>query len=190
MTRRIVMSIIMGSIIGFERRRADRPAGIRTMAMVCLGACVFTLTSMFAFVDGTCVPSTDRRLPANARPTPVESTVSGRSDAHSPAALGHPLCTSGRPAIASARPTHAHLPMFVRSWQDGMGCLTCQCCGPVRRWLPRRGVHLEGDERYWRQSDPRGSWTDDSDIDMDGRGRRHSLRWRLVRPRSVHHEHW
>ena len=43
----------MGSIIGFERRRADRPAGIRTMAMVCLGACVFTIGSIFAFVDGT-----------------------------------------------------------------------------------------------------------------------------------------
>jgi len=53
MTRRLVMSILMGSIIGFERRRPDRPAGIRTMAMVCLGSCVFTLGSMFAFVDGT-----------------------------------------------------------------------------------------------------------------------------------------
>lgn len=50
---RIFMSIVMGSIIGFERRRADRAAGIRTMAMVCLGSCVFTIDSMFAFVDGT-----------------------------------------------------------------------------------------------------------------------------------------
>ena len=50
---RVIISILMGSIIGFERRRADRPAGIRTMAMVCLGACVFTIDSMFAFVDGT-----------------------------------------------------------------------------------------------------------------------------------------
>ncbi|KAL1523101.1 hypothetical protein AB1Y20_018059 [Prymnesium parvum] len=50
---RIVMSIAMGSIIGFERRRADRPAGVRTMAMVCLGSCVFSIDSMFAFVDGT-----------------------------------------------------------------------------------------------------------------------------------------
>ena len=53
MSRRIVLSILMGSLIGFERRRADRPAGIRTMAMVSLGACVFTLGSMYAFVDGT-----------------------------------------------------------------------------------------------------------------------------------------
>ena len=50
---RVLMSMVMGSIIGFERRRADRPAGVRTMAMVCLGACVFTFNSMFAFVDGT-----------------------------------------------------------------------------------------------------------------------------------------
>ena len=50
---RVIISILMGSTIGFERRRADRPAGIRTMAMVCLGACVFTIDSMFAFVDGT-----------------------------------------------------------------------------------------------------------------------------------------
>eukprot|EP00908_Phaeocystis_cordata_P012533 Transcript_23508.p1 GENE.Transcript_23508~~Transcript_23508.p1 ORF type:complete len:370 (-),score=67.91 Transcript_23508:110-1123(-) len=53
MCTRVILSILMGSIIGFERRRADRPAGIRTMAMVCLGACVFTIDSMFAFVDGT-----------------------------------------------------------------------------------------------------------------------------------------
>jgi len=53
MSCRVVMSILIGSIIGFERRRADRPAGIRTMAMVSLGSCVFTIDSMFAFVDGT-----------------------------------------------------------------------------------------------------------------------------------------
>jgi uncharacterized membrane protein YhiD involved in acid resistance len=53
MSRRIVSSILMGSVVGFERRRADRPAGIRTMAMVCLGSCVFTLGSIWAFVDGT-----------------------------------------------------------------------------------------------------------------------------------------
>ena len=52
-SRRIIMSIVLGSIIGVERRRPDRPAGIRTMAMVCLGSCVFTLGSMYAFIDGT-----------------------------------------------------------------------------------------------------------------------------------------
>ncbi len=52
MCSRVLVSIALGSMIGWERRRADRPAGIRTMAMVCLGACVFTIDSMFAFLDG------------------------------------------------------------------------------------------------------------------------------------------
>jgi len=49
---RILVSIFCGSIIGFERRRPDRPAGVRTMALVCLGSCVFTIDSMWAFIDG------------------------------------------------------------------------------------------------------------------------------------------
>ena len=49
---RILASILCGSVIGFERRRPDRPAGVRTMALVCLGSCVFTVDSMWAFIDG------------------------------------------------------------------------------------------------------------------------------------------
>ena len=49
---RVVASLACGSLIGFERRRADRAAGIRTMALVCLGSCVFTIASLFAFIGG------------------------------------------------------------------------------------------------------------------------------------------
>ena len=52
MSARVAASLLCGTIIGWERRRADRPAGIRTMALVCLGSCVFTLGSIFAFIDG------------------------------------------------------------------------------------------------------------------------------------------
>lgn len=52
MNVRIIMSLACSSLIGFELRRADRAAGIRTMALVCLGACVFTIASTYAFVDG------------------------------------------------------------------------------------------------------------------------------------------
>ena len=52
MNVRVVMSLATGSLIGFERRRADRAAGIRTMALVCLGSCVFTIGSQFAFIGG------------------------------------------------------------------------------------------------------------------------------------------
>ena len=50
--RRIIFAIACGGTVGYERRRVDRPAGIRTMALVALGACVFTITSIFAFEDG------------------------------------------------------------------------------------------------------------------------------------------
>ena len=50
MCTRIIASIVCGSLIGMERRRADRPAGIRTLALICLGSCVFTVDSMFAFM--------------------------------------------------------------------------------------------------------------------------------------------
>ena len=50
--RNMVMSVLLGSIIGYERRTADRPAGIRTMSVVALTACLFTLNSTFVFMIG------------------------------------------------------------------------------------------------------------------------------------------
>ena len=50
--RRLVAAVILGALIGWERRQADRPAGIRTMAVVSLGSCLFTINSTFAFLDG------------------------------------------------------------------------------------------------------------------------------------------
>mmetsp|Transcript_3163 Transcript_3163/g.6384 ORF Transcript_3163/g.6384 Transcript_3163/m.6384 type:complete len:374 (+) Transcript_3163:119-1240(+) len=52
LTRRLLMSVLLGAAIGWERRDSDRPAGIRTMSLVSLGACLFTLTSMFSFMSG------------------------------------------------------------------------------------------------------------------------------------------
>lgn len=50
--RRLVSAVILGGIIGWERRQADRPAGIRTMSLVSLGSSLFTITSTFAFLTG------------------------------------------------------------------------------------------------------------------------------------------
>jgi putative Mg2+ transporter-C (MgtC) family protein len=52
LTRRLLMSVVLGAAIGWERRDSDRPAGIRTMSLVSLGACLFTITSMFSFMSG------------------------------------------------------------------------------------------------------------------------------------------
>lgn len=50
--RRIIMSVFLGGLVGWERREADRPAGIRTMSLVSLGSCLFSITSAFAFMHG------------------------------------------------------------------------------------------------------------------------------------------
>lgn len=50
--RRLVLAAIGGGIIGFERRSADRPAGVRVMSLVSLGSAIFTLCSTWGFLTG------------------------------------------------------------------------------------------------------------------------------------------
>eukprot|EP00941_MAST-03F_sp_MAST-3F-sp1_P001771 g1771.t1 len=47
--RRLIISILLGGLIGFERRNPDKPAGVRTMALASLGSCTFTICSGNAF---------------------------------------------------------------------------------------------------------------------------------------------
>jgi len=46
---RLIVAVFMGAFIGYERRSTDRPAGIRTMGLVSLGSCFFTISSELAF---------------------------------------------------------------------------------------------------------------------------------------------
>lgn len=45
---KIGLSVICGSIIGFEREYKNKSAGLRTMILICLGATIFTLVSQKA----------------------------------------------------------------------------------------------------------------------------------------------
>jgi putative Mg2+ transporter-C (MgtC) family protein len=51
-SRRLVSAVVIGGLIGWERREADRPAGIRTMSLVSLGSSLFTICSTFGFLTG------------------------------------------------------------------------------------------------------------------------------------------
>eukprot|EP00549_Striatella_unipunctata_P001390 CAMPEP_0118689312 /NCGR_PEP_ID=MMETSP0800-20121206/9421_1 /TAXON_ID=210618 ORGANISM="Striatella unipunctata, Strain CCMP2910" /NCGR_SAMPLE_ID=MMETSP0800 /ASSEMBLY_ACC=CAM_ASM_000638 /LENGTH=309 /DNA_ID=CAMNT_0006586699 /DNA_START=37 /DNA_END=965 /DNA_ORIENTATION=+ len=73
LSRRLLASVLTGGAVGvgkmtlydqhyilyiqtttrYERRAADRPAGIRTMSLVSLGACFFTISSQLAFKSST-----------------------------------------------------------------------------------------------------------------------------------------
>ena len=44
-----ILALIFGGLIGFQREKAERPAGLRTHTLVCLGSTVFTLISYMGF---------------------------------------------------------------------------------------------------------------------------------------------
>jgi len=53
---RILVAVVLGSAIGLERELTNKFAGLRTHILVCLGCCVFTILSIYAFpisTDGT-----------------------------------------------------------------------------------------------------------------------------------------
>ena len=53
--QRMLVSVLLGSAIGYERKMADRLAGIRTMGLVSLGSCFFSISSQFAYRTSTMV---------------------------------------------------------------------------------------------------------------------------------------
>ncbi|MEE3350418.1 MAG: MgtC/SapB family protein [Candidatus Gastranaerophilaceae bacterium] len=46
---RLISSVLLGFAIGLEREMANKYAGLRTNILVCVGACVFTILSIYAF---------------------------------------------------------------------------------------------------------------------------------------------
>ncbi|MDY6907378.1 MAG: MgtC/SapB family protein [Chloroflexota bacterium] len=52
MLLRLLLAVVLGAIIGFERQHAGKPAGLRTHMMVCIGAALFTIASIYGFGGG------------------------------------------------------------------------------------------------------------------------------------------
>ena len=46
---RIVCAVVVGGIIGIERSIKNRPAGLRTYMLVCVGACLIMLTNQYIY---------------------------------------------------------------------------------------------------------------------------------------------
>lgn len=52
----MVLAVLLGGVVGYQRQQRGKSAGIRTHALVTLGATLFTLLSRFGFGFG---PGTD-----------------------------------------------------------------------------------------------------------------------------------
>ena len=46
---RIFVAVVVGGILGLERGMKNRPAGLRTYMLVCVGACVIMLTNQYIY---------------------------------------------------------------------------------------------------------------------------------------------
>ena len=46
---RLFLALVLGFALGLERELTNKYAGLRTHILVCLGACIFTLLSIYAF---------------------------------------------------------------------------------------------------------------------------------------------
>ena len=53
MVLKLVMATLFGGVVGYERELSDKPAGLRTHILVCLGSALFTLASLFGFGQGS-----------------------------------------------------------------------------------------------------------------------------------------
>jgi putative Mg2+ transporter-C (MgtC) family protein len=56
MALRLLLAIALGAIIGYQRERAGKAAGLRTHTLISLGAALFTVVSIFGF-SGAVDPS-------------------------------------------------------------------------------------------------------------------------------------
>jgi putative Mg2+ transporter-C (MgtC) family protein len=49
MVIRLLIAAFLGGAMGYEREQADKPAGLRTNILVCVGAALFTIASTHGF---------------------------------------------------------------------------------------------------------------------------------------------
>ncbi|MEM7825470.1 MAG: MgtC/SapB family protein [Candidatus Aenigmatarchaeota archaeon] len=52
MILKLLFSVFLGGIIGYERELRAKPAGLRTHMLICLGSTILTLISLTAFPSG------------------------------------------------------------------------------------------------------------------------------------------
>lgn len=64
---RLVVSVFLGGMIGFERQRRRKNAGLGTYILVCLGSCLVTTLSINIY--------TDFQMPTNADPARLAAQV-------------------------------------------------------------------------------------------------------------------
>ena len=61
---RILIAMILGAIIGYEREISHKPAGLRTHIFVCMGSCLFTIASFYLLPENIVASADVTRIAA------------------------------------------------------------------------------------------------------------------------------
>ncbi|HHX77774.1 MAG TPA: MgtC/SapB family protein [Firmicutes bacterium] len=56
---RLFLAVLFGGLVGYERERHGRPAGLRTHILVCLGSALIMIVSAYGFLDESFYPLAD-----------------------------------------------------------------------------------------------------------------------------------
>lgn len=140
MLGRLGLAAVVGAVIGIDRELHRKPAGLRTHALVSLGACVFTLIGMLTAVD----PALDLAAPGRV----IQGIVAGVGFIGAGAifrqgdrSMGHGLTTASTIWIVAALGTAAGAGL----WRMGLAVTALAVVilllgDPIDRLLQRRSA--------------------------------------------------
>ncbi|OHA50001.1 MAG: hypothetical protein A2991_01160 [Candidatus Terrybacteria bacterium RIFCSPLOWO2_01_FULL_58_14] len=75
MALRLLLAVALGAAVGFEREYVGKAAGFRTYALVSLGACLFTVVSLYGMTQLPTAPALGDTFRYNYDPTRIVSQI-------------------------------------------------------------------------------------------------------------------
>ena len=95
---RVIAAILLGAIVGIQRERAGKPAGLRTHMLVSLGTAVFVLEC----VEKVVIPLVDQHRDKDE--AQIEGHDGREQTARGPSFFGKPVRLGERPDLTQERP--------------------------------------------------------------------------------------
>jgi putative Mg2+ transporter-C (MgtC) family protein len=135
---RLGLAAVLGAVIGFDRELHRKPAGLRTHALVSLGACVFMVIGMLTAVD----PTLDLAAPGRV----IQGIVAGVGFIGAGAifrqgdrSMGHGLTTASTIWMVAALGTAAGAGLWRTALAvTAMAVVILLLGDPVDRYMQRR----------------------------------------------------
>lgn len=154
---RLLLAAVIGAGIGIDRELHRKPAGMRTHALVGLGACVFTIIGMLAAAD----PSLDVAAPGRV----IQGVIAGVGFIGAGAifrqgdlSMGHGLTTAATIWMVAAIGTAAGAGLWRTALAVAVIAMAILMLGdPVDRQLRRRAERAAAQERAKQSKEHRQS---------------------------------